>query len=160
MILTYCPPVRIRQADGEDFCYPHPGLTGEPQFTYTICMNRWTTIVQAGFPSPAEEELSDVMTLDDYLIRNKEATYMVRVKGESMKDAGIMPGDLVLVERGGEARDGSIIIAEVDGNWTIKYLRKKGRQMWLEAANKSYKPIIPKESLKVVAVVRALVRRY
>jgi repressor LexA len=97
--------------------------------------------VTAGFPSPAEEELADTMTLDEYLITNKEATYMLKVDGESMIEAGILPGDLLLVERGVDPRDGDIVIAQVDREWTIKYFRKRGRAVFLEAANKDFKPI-------------------
>ena len=83
-------------------------------------------IVEAGFPSPAEEELIDTMSLDEYLIENKEASYILRVKGDSMIDAGIREGDLVIVERTNAPRVGDIVIAEVDGEWTMKYLRKRG----------------------------------
>ena len=82
--------------------------------------------VAAGFPSPAEEELTDTMSLDDFLIRNKEATYILKVNGESMIEAGILPGDMLLVERGAEPRDGDIVIAQVDREWTMKYFRKRG----------------------------------
>ena len=82
-------------------------------------------IVEAGFPS-AEEELIDTMSLDEYLIENKEASYILRVKGDSMIDAGIREGDLVIVERTNAPRVGDIVIAEVDGEWTMKYLRKRG----------------------------------
>src|SRR5436309_5403751 len=82
--------------------------------------------VEAGWPSPAEEELSDTMSMDEYLIRKKEATYMLKVSGDSMVDAGIMPGDMALVERGVVAKDGHIVIAEIDGKWTMKYFRKRG----------------------------------
>lgn len=116
--------------------------------------------VVAGFPSPAEEELSDTMSLDEYLIRNKAATYMLKVSGDSMKDAGIMAGDMVLVERGTTAGDGQIVIAEVDGQWTMKYLRKKGKTVYLEAANNKYKPIYPTDDLKIAAVVKAVIRKY
>src|SRR5437867_12859489 len=75
--------------------------------------------VTAGFPSPAEEELADTMTLDEYLITNKEATYILKVNGESMIDAGILPGDLLLVKRGIDPRDGDIVIAQVDREWTM-----------------------------------------
>jgi len=75
--------------------------------------------VIAGFPSPAEEELADTMTLDEYLITNKEATYILKVNGESMIDAGILPGDLLLVKRGIDPRDGDIVIAQVDREWTM-----------------------------------------
>src|SRR5262245_58286036 len=110
--------------------------------------------VTAGFPSPAEEELTDTMTLDEYLITNKEATYILKVDGESMIEAGILPGDLLLVERGAEPRDGDIVIAQIDREWTMKFFRRRGRQVFLEAANKAYKPIYPAEELKVAAVVR------
>lgn len=116
--------------------------------------------VEAGFPSPAEEELADTMTLDEYLVRNREATFMLRVTGESMKDAGIMPGDMVLAERGVEPADNDIVIAEVDGNWTMKYFRKQGRQVVLVPANRKFKVIRPQNELKIAAVVRAVVRRY
>ena len=116
--------------------------------------------VEAGWPSPAEEELSDTMDLDEYLIRNKDATYMLKVSGDSMIEAGIMPGDMVLVERGVAEKDGHIVIAEIDGKWTMKYLRKRGGKVYLEAANKKYKPIYPTQALKVAAVVRAVIRRY
>jgi repressor LexA len=117
-------------------------------------------MVEAGFPSPAEEELSDTMNLDEFLIRNKEATYMLKISGDSMIEAGLLPGDLVLVERRSDAKDGDIVIAQIDQGWTVKYLRKRGRKTWLEAANKKYKPIYPAQELKIAAVVIAAIRKY
>lgn len=116
--------------------------------------------VEAGFPSPAEEELIDTITLDEYLIKNREATYMLKVSGDSMIDAGIRPGDIVLVERNKSAKDGDIVIAEVDGGWTMKYLQKSGNKIILLPGNKKYKPIIPESELKIAAVVTAVVRKY
>src|SRR5262245_45099787 len=116
--------------------------------------------VMAGFPSPAEEELTDTMSLDEFLITNKEATYILKVDGESMIEAGILPGDLLLVERGSAPRDGDIVIAQVDHEWTMKYFRKRGRTVFLEAANKDFKPIHPQEELNIAAVVRAVIRKY
>jgi SOS regulatory protein LexA len=116
--------------------------------------------VTAGFPSPAEEELADTMSLDEYLITNKEATYILKVNGESMIGAGILPGDMLLVERGAEARDGDIVIAQVDREWTMKFFRKRGRRVFLEAANQDFKPIYPTEELQIAAVVRAVIRKY
>ncbi|MFA6526586.1 MAG: transcriptional repressor LexA [Candidatus Buchananbacteria bacterium] len=117
-------------------------------------------MVEAGFPSPAEEELADTMSLDDYLVKNRESTFMLRVKGESMKDAGIMNGDMVLVERNTTAKDGQIVIAEVDGEWTIKYLRNSSKKPYLEPANKKFHNIYPENELKIAAVVKAVVRKY
>ena len=116
--------------------------------------------VTAGFPSPAEEELADTLTLDEFLITNKEATYILKVDGESMIGAGILPGDMLLVERGVEPRDGDIVVAQVDHEWTIKFFRKRGRAVFLEAANQDFKPIYPTEELKIAAVVRAVIRKY
>ena len=116
--------------------------------------------VTAGFPSPADEELVDTISLDDYLIGNKAATYVLKVSGNSMIDAGILPGDMLLVERGANPRDGDIVIAEVDREWTMKFFRKRGAAVFLEAANKDYRPIHPQEELKIAAVVRAVIRKY
>ena len=117
-------------------------------------------IICAGWPSPAEEELSDTMTLDEYLIKNKEATYMIRINGDSMVEAGIMPGDIVLVERGADAKDGNIVVAQADEQWVIRYLRRRGDKIFLEAANKKYPPIYPQNNLKIDAVVKGVVRKY
>jgi len=116
--------------------------------------------VSAGSPSPADEELHDTMSLDEYLIGNREATYILKVNGHSMQDAGILPGDMLLVERGAEPRDGDIVIAQVDRDWTMKYFRRRGASVFLEAANKDYQPIHPQEELKIAAVVRAVIRKY
>ncbi len=116
--------------------------------------------VQAGFPSPAEEELIDVISLDDFLIHRKEASYLVKVTGDSMIEAGIMPGDLVIVERGRDPKQGDIVVAQVDGEWTMKYYYKYGREVVLKAANKKYPPIKPKQELKVGGVVISCIRKY
>ncbi len=116
--------------------------------------------VEAGWPSPAEEELLDTMSLEEFLIERPDNTFILKVQGDSMLDAGIMPGDMVLVERGVREKDGDIIIAEVDREWTMKYYRKKNGKVWLEAANSKYGPIYPQEELRVAAVVKAVIRKY
>jgi SOS regulatory protein LexA len=116
--------------------------------------------VAAGFPSPAEEELVDTISIDDYLINRKEATYLLKVQGDSMIDAGLMPGDLVLVERGREPKTGDIVVAEVDKQWTLKYFRKIGARVELVPANKKYKNIYPQDELKIAAIVVGSIRKY
>ncbi len=116
--------------------------------------------VEAGFPSPAEEELVDTLSLDDLLIQNREATFLLNVSGDSMSGAGILPGDMVLVDKGRTAKSGDIVIAEVDGQWTMKYLRKRGDSVTLLPANPKYQPIKPKSELKIAGVVTAVVRKY
>ncbi len=116
--------------------------------------------VEAGFPSPAEEELVDTLSLDDLLIQNREATFLLKVSGDSMSGAGILPGDLVLVDKGRRPKNGDIVIAEVDGEWTMKYFRQRGETVTLSPANARYKTITPRRELKVSGVVVAVVRKY
>ena len=116
--------------------------------------------VEAGWPSPAEEELADGMSLDEFLIENPNATFMLKVSGNSMSGAGILPGDMVLVDKGQTPKSGDIVIAEVDGEWTMKYLRKRGESVTLIPANPDYKPIKPKKELRVAGVVTAVIRKY
>ncbi len=116
--------------------------------------------VEAGFPSPAEEELVDTLSLDELLIQNREATFLLKVSGDSMSGAGILPGDMVIVDKGQTPKSGDIVIAEVDGQWTMKYLRKRGSAVTLIPANPKYKPIEPKNELKIAGVITAVVRKY
>jgi repressor LexA len=116
--------------------------------------------VEAGFPSPAEEELADTLSLDDLLVQNPAATFLLKVSGDSMSGAGILPGDMVLVDRGQAPKSGDIVIAEVDGEWTMKYLRKRGAAVSLVPANPGYAPIKPKNELKIAGVVTAVIRKY
>lgn len=116
--------------------------------------------VSAGFPSPAEEELRDIISLDRYLITNQSKSFLLKVDGDSMIGAGIMPDDLVLVEHGREPKTGDIVIAEVDGAWTMKYFHKKGKEVYLEAANPKYPRITPLAEMRLGGVVMAVVRKY
>jgi repressor LexA len=116
--------------------------------------------VEAGFPSPAEEELADTLSLDRLLIKNPDATFLLKVSGDSMSGAGILPGDMVVVDKGQQPKSGDIVIAEVDGQWTMKYLNKRGENVILVSANPQYKPIKPTAELKIAGVVTAVVRRY
>lgn len=125
-------------------------------------------LVTAGFPATVEEELADTVNLDDLLVKNKALTYMLEVDGDSMIDAHIEKGDMVIVEKTTQAKDGQIVIAEVDGEFTMKYFRrstvltagKKTEKVWLEPANKNYKPIYPERSLNINAILKAVIRKY
>ncbi len=116
--------------------------------------------VTAGFPATVEEELADTVNLDSLLIKNRSLTYLLEVDGDSMIDAHIEKGDMALVEKRDSAEDGEIVIANVDGEFTMKYFRKTGDKMWLEPANKNYRPIYPVQNLNVVAVLKAVIRKY
>lgn len=116
--------------------------------------------IKAGFPSPAEEETTDLMSLDEYLISNPQATFLLKVDGDSMLDAGIHPGDLVLIQKNLTPRHGDIVVASVDGEWTLKYFEKSHGKVILRAANKKYPPIAPRQELIIAGVVIANVRKY
>jgi repressor LexA len=117
-------------------------------------------IVEAGFPSPAEEELIDTISLDRWLIESPSSTFLLKVSGDSMLEAGILPGDMILVDRSRTPKNGDIVIAEVDGQWTMKYFKKNGEDILLMPANKKYKLIKPKNELRIGGVVTAVIRKY
>lgn len=116
--------------------------------------------VAAGIPASAEEIPRDVLSMDEYLVARPESSFLLRVTGDSMIGAGIMEGDLVVVERERTPRNGDIVLAEVDGRWTMKYFRRRGGKVVLEAANPAYAVICPKEELKIGGVITASVRKY
>lgn len=116
--------------------------------------------VQAGFPSPAEEELVDTLSLDEYLIRKPDASFLLKVTGDSMIDAGIHPGDLVVIERGVTPKNGDIVLAQVDREWTLKFFQLRGKQIRLVPANPKYPEIVANEELQVGGIVQAVIRRY
>ncbi|MBU1102329.1 transcriptional repressor LexA [Patescibacteria group bacterium] len=116
--------------------------------------------VEAGLPTLAEQEEIDTISLDQYLLTRPEKNYMLRVTGRSMLEAGISPNDLVIVEAEREPKNGDIVIAEVDGSWTMKYFQKRNREIVLIPANKDYPVIYPKQELKIGGVVVSVVKKY
>ena len=119
------------------------------------------TKVPCGFPSPAEEYLGEVLDLNEYMIKSKSSTYFITVVGDSMIDAGIEDGDLVIVDRSITAKHGHIVVAAIDNDFTLKRLSLKGG-VKLEPANKKYKCIELKgeDELQVWGVCTGMVRRY
>lgn len=116
--------------------------------------------VAAGFPSPAEEELVDTMSMDEYLISNPGSSFLLTVSGDSMIDAGIMAGDLVIVDRSLSPKSGDVVVAEIDNGWTMKYFQKKNNKIFLRAANKKYPDIYPEQELRIAGVVTSVIRKY
>ena len=94
----------------------------------------------AGFPSPADDYLDRPLDFNELLIENPDATFAVRVIGDSMIGAGIFPGDIAVVDRSKTAGDRSIVLAILDGEFTLKRYRQRGDRHWLEAENANYGP--------------------
>lgn len=117
-------------------------------------------LIKAGFPSPTEDIVESTINLNNFLIRKKDSTYILEVDGDSMIDAHIADGDMVIAEKTEFARDREIVIAEVDGEFTMKYFRQEGSKIWLEPANKDFKPIYPENDLKICAIVKGVIRKY
>jgi DNA polymerase V len=118
--------------------------------------------VAAGFPSPAEDHQVQRVDLMAQLIRHPQATFMLRVRGDSMRDAGILDGSVVLVDRAIVPRHGHIVIAIVDGEFVCKTLSTRAGRMRLKAANPTYPDIVPKEgqTLDVWGVVVASIHQH
>jgi DNA polymerase V len=118
--------------------------------------------MSAGFPSPAADYAEDGLDLNDYLIRNKPATFMFTVRGDSMIGASIEEGDKVIVDRALTPKSRDIIVAVVDGEYTIKRLYKYRGRVELRPENPHYPPIVLKDGadLQTWGVVVGVVRRY
>lgn len=118
--------------------------------------------VRAGLPQPADQsEGYDVVSVEDYLVDHPERTSFCRVKGDSMRDAGLLDGDMVVVEENSPTKPGDIVVAVVDNQVTVKYLRTDKATGWrLEPANPAYEVIKPVGSLEVLGVVVGSFRRF
>jgi repressor LexA len=116
--------------------------------------------VPAGFPFPVDEELRDHISLEEFLVTRPEASFLVEVSGDSMIGEGIMPGDLLIVEKGRKPKNGDVILAQVDGERTIKYFTKWSGKVVMEAANEKYPPIQPRDKLCIGGIVTAVIRKY
>jgi len=117
--------------------------------------------VRAGPPEDAAGQVAaELVTLDAFLLDAPSKTVLVRVKGDSMRDAGILDGDLAVVERAETAKPGQLVIAVVDDEFTLKELRYEGKQPVLVPRNGEYAIIRPNQTLQIFGIVRGIVRRY
>ena len=97
--------------------------------------------VPAGFPSPAQDFAESTLDLNEHLIRNKAATYIVQAEGDSMREAGIFDGDLLVVDASLEPYDNCVVIAAVDGEFTVKRYKHNNDRCWLQPENPDFDPI-------------------
>jgi len=99
------------------------------------------TGISAGFPSPAEDFKQERLSLDNELIKNKEATFFARVSGQSMVDAGLSDNDLLVIDRSLSPAHNKIAVCFLDGEFTVKRLKVEKDEVWLQPENKNYQPI-------------------
>ena len=118
--------------------------------------------VQAGFPSPAEDLGAERIDLSKVLIKHPQATYFLRVSGNSMTDAGIFDKDLLVVDKAIKPQHGHIVVAIVDGEFTVKRLHQRAGQLKLKAANPTFPDIVPKEGqqLEIWGVVTSSIKQF
>lgn len=118
--------------------------------------------VRAGFPSPADDFAVNRLDLAQVLITHPQATFILRVAGPSMREAGIDDGDLIVVDRALKPRHGQIVVAVVDGEFTVKHLHLRAGALRLKAANPTFPDIVPKDgqTVEVWGVVTSCVKRF
>lgn len=103
--------------------------------------------ISAGFPSPAEDFIEQKLDLNRYLIKNPSATFLVKVNGDSMTNAGILNGDILVVDRSVNPVDGMVVIGVINGEFTVKRIMKQGRKLFLLPENEKFKPVEILESM-------------
>lgn len=116
-------------------------------------------LIKAGFPILSEED-KNYLTLDDYLIEDPQSSFLLRVSGDSLINAGIFDGDLVIIARQKQAMSGDIVLAQIDREWTLKILRKESKKTYLISANPKYPPFYPLQELQIHGIVKAVVRKF
>lgn len=97
--------------------------------------------VSCGFPSAADDAPESALNLHEYAVENKAATFFVRAAGESMAGAGILAGDILVVDRSRQPHHGSTVVAYVDGDFLVKKYVRKGREVWLQPCNPRFTPL-------------------
>jgi SOS regulatory protein LexA len=117
--------------------------------------------VRAGLPQPVQDDDFEVLTIDDYLVPDPNRTFLARVKGDSMKDASLLDGDMVVVQKNVPTKLGDIVVAVVDGQVTVKHLRQRpdGR-FYLQPANPAFADLLPEGELEILGVVVGAFRTY
>ena len=119
----------------------------------------FSSVVKAGFASVAEDYIEKRVSLDDSFDINSPSTFLFTVSGDSMIDLGIFEGDTVIVRKTNSARDGEVVIAYIDGGYTLKTYRNKQGKVWLQPANQNYPDLYPKEQLVIFGVAQGIVRK-
>lgn len=118
------------------------------------------TKVRAGFANALDDIVDKRISFDEMLKLDSPSVFVFKVSGDSMVELGIFEGDYVSIKKTSDAQDGDIVLASIDGAFTLKTYRKKGQKVWLEAANPQYGNIYPKNSLTIFGVATGITRRF
>ncbi|GHA80938.1 LexA family protein [Pontibacter akesuensis] len=121
----------------------------------------YASLISAGFPSLADDYLDERINLNEFLVKNPTATYMLKVRGNSMEDANIKDGAILIIDLLLEPEDGRIAVCYLDNTFTVKTIRKKEGKLFLEAANAAYPAIEVTEamSMKVLGMVTFIIMK-
>ena len=149
----------VNRLKGLDFL--KSGETGRLQPGNRFFERQLANTVRAGLPVPAAEVLPEGILIDEYLVDSPSRTLLLSVRGESMVEAGLLPEDVVVVKRGAVAKEGDIVVAIVDGGYTVKYLAfDKNGNPYLKPGNAEFPDIYPSDELEIFGVVSGSFRRY
>ena len=113
----------------------------QPETGATLPLPLFSSSVKAGFPSPVEDHIEEKLDLNRLMIKHPAATFFLRVEGESMENANIHPGDILVVDRALTPQNGLIIVAVLNGEFTVKRLKKKGNRLYLLPENRTFPEI-------------------
>lgn len=146
--------MKNKKADDLALTFYHPGNAN-------VTIDLFDTSVPAGFPSPALDSIQKKLDLNEYLIEHPAATFFVRVQGDSMQDADIDSGDVLVIDRSLEATHNDIVLAVIDSEFTVKRFCKTSKGIFLQPENNKYTAIKVTESMDflVWGVVRAVVKK-
>lgn len=117
-------------------------------------------MIPAGVPVDAEEQLGETFSIGKYLMKHQESSFVLIVKGDSMEEEGIKDGDAVIVDKKLEPKEGDVVAARIDGEYTLKYLKKIKGEYCLVPGNPKYRTIYPRDELTVDGVVISVIRTY
>jgi DNA polymerase V len=132
-----------------------------PENLNTLGAVYFDTGISAGFPSPAEDFKQERLSLDNELIKNKEATFFARVSGQSMVDAGLNDNDLLVIDRSLSPAHNKIAVCFLDGEFTVKRLKVEKEEVWLQPENKNYQPIkiTPENDFVIWGIVTNVIKK-
>lgn len=118
--------------------------------------------IKAGFPSPAQDYISQAIDLNKELIHHPACTFYGRVSGDSMKDAGLSDGDILVIDKSLEPQSGDMAVCYIDGEFTIKYIRIESNVIWLIPANEAYKAIkvTPENEFQIWGIVTHSIKNH